>query len=84
MAIAKIPSLPITTIRSSCNIAMRLRKTVFTSGDLQPVLTGLTTVPYNPEEAERQSLKVFWRKQLESGAVAPDSTNAESEILPDD
>ena len=60
------------------------KKTVFTSGDLQSVLTGLITVPYDPEEAERQSLKVFWRKQLESGAVAPDSTNAESEILPDD
>ena len=60
------------------------KKTVFTPGELQPVLTGLTTVPYDPEEAERQSLKIFWRKQLESGAVAPDSTNAESETLPDD
>ncbi len=51
------------------------KKTIFTTGDLQPVLTGLTTVPYEPEEAERQSLKALWRKQLQTGAVVPDSTD---------
>ncbi|MDE2830323.1 MAG: penicillin acylase family protein, partial [Gemmatimonadota bacterium] len=60
------------------------KKTVFTTGDLQPVLTDLTTVPYDPEEAERQSLKALWRKQLQTGMVTPDSTNTESKTLPDD
>ena len=55
------------------------KKTVFTTGDLQPVLTGLTTVPYDPEEAERQSQKVFWHNQLQTGAIVPDSTNTEPE-----
>ncbi len=55
------------------------KKTVFTTGDLQPVLTDLTTVPYDPEEAERQSMKALWRKQLQTGVVAPDSTNTEPE-----
>ena len=61
-----------------------VKKTVFTTGDLQPVLTDLTTVPYDPEEAERQSLKALWRKQLQTGVVTPDSTNTEPETLPDD
>ena len=60
------------------------KKTIFTTGDLQPVLTDLTTVPYDPEEAERQSMKALWRKQLQTGAVAPDSTNAEPESSQDD
>ena len=60
------------------------KKTVFTTGDLQPVLTGLTTVPYDPKEVERQSLKVLWIKQLQSGAIAPDSTNTEPESSRDD
>ena len=60
------------------------KKTVFTTGDLQPVLTGLTTVPYDPKEVERRSLKVLWIKQLQSGAIAPDSTNTEPESSRDD
>ena len=60
------------------------KKTVSTTGDLQPVLTGLTTVPYEPEEAERQSMKALWRKHLQTGAIAPDSTNAEPESSQDD
>lgn len=60
------------------------KKTVFTIGDLQAVLTSLTTVPYDPKEAERQSLKALWHKQLQTGAIAPDSTNTESESSQDD
>ena len=55
------------------------KKTVFTTGDLQSVLTDLTTVPYDPKEVERQSLKALWRKQLQTDVVAPDSTNTEPE-----
>ncbi|MCY3871993.1 MAG: penicillin acylase family protein [Gemmatimonadetes bacterium] len=60
------------------------KKTVFTTGDLQPVLTDLTTVPYDPEEAERQSLKAIWHKQLQTGEVAPDSTDTGPESSRDD
>lgn len=60
------------------------KKTVFTTGDLQAVLTGLTTVPYDPKEAERQAMKVLWHKQLQTGAIAPDSTNTGPESSQDD
>ena len=61
-----------------------LKKTIFTTGGLQPALTGLTTVPYTPEEAERQSLKALWHKQLQTGVVVPDSTNSEPTASQDD
>lgn len=60
------------------------KKTVFSTGDLQPVLTGLTTVPYDPEEIERQSLKALWRNQLQTGLAVPDSTNTDPESSQDD
>ena len=60
------------------------KKAVFETGDLQPVLTDLTTVPYDPEEAERQSLKVLWYKQLQTGVITPDSTNTGIESPEDD
>lgn len=60
------------------------KKTIFTTGDLQSVLTDLTTVPYDPEEAEHQSLRALWHKQLQTGAIAPDSTNTGPESSRDD
>ena len=60
------------------------KKTIFTTGDLQSVLTDLTTVPYDPEEAEHQSLRALWHKQLQTGAIAPDSTDTGPESSRDD
>lgn len=49
----------------------RLKQTVFTPGDLKTVLTAVTTVPHDPEEAERRSLKAVWQSRPE--VTMPDS-----------
>lgn len=45
------------------------KETVFTVGVLQSDLAQVTTVPFDPEEVERQSLRVFWQMKIEAGLV---------------
>ena len=50
-----------------------LKETVFTVDRVQSVLGSLKTVPYDPEEVERQALKAFWAMKARTGAiVVPD------------
>ena len=50
-----------------------LKRTVFTPGDLRSALTAIATVPHDPEEAERRSLKAL--RQSRAEATMPDSAD---------
>ena len=59
----------------------KLKETVFTVDRVQSALTDLTTVPYDPEGVERESLKAFWGMKIKAGAiVVPDVSPVMDEL----